>query len=656
MTNQASSDLRLVSVWHGDDTDRSLHFSLYNTGPVPVALFTLHMNGGFWLPPAAMVRGARREYALSNYTVLAPESAMTLGPDEVWTFSIADLNARPFRSGDGPLAAYVVADDGATHPVAVQPLARSLDVGRLDAVAPRRRPDGKVTRDGAQTIAVIPFPNLTTVSVAPLSEPGPVFVLQTEVPGMDALAIRVDDMAARFGHTEGPVFAPPGDTASRNLVVRKGADPRLGKEGYRLTFAADDVILDACGPDGFRHGLITLAQTVIGARLDGLRYGLPVGGTITDVPRFGWRGLHLDVARTFYTVDEIMALADLAAWLKLNVLHLHLNDDEGWRIGVDGYPEIAAVAAWRGHDLPIPPLLGSGAAPYGGVYDDHDIDRLHAYCTIIGITILPEIDIPGHGHAALTALPRLREPDDTGGYTSIQGFEANALNPMLPQTLEFVTAAFKTLLDRFPGRAVHIGGDEVGPATWSGSPLARAAIASGQATGSLQARLIEPVHDMLRLNGRRTVVWEDAVHNAHLDPKDTIALVWQHPDQAHELAARGFDVVLTPGNAYYLDMAHSNDWNSTGGHWAGTVPLEKTYSFEPGHGWPADRLPHLIGVHACIWGEYMHDRRNFDDLVFPRIYAFAERAWIEPANRDYDGFLSRVFVFPTTLRTLGCAD
>ncbi|MCC5973829.1 MAG: family 20 glycosylhydrolase [Rubellimicrobium sp.] len=385
MIDHASSDLRLVSVWHGDDADRSLHFSLYNTGPVPVALSTLHMTGGFWLPPAATVRGARREHALSNYTVLAPDDTMALGPDEVWTFSIADLNARPFRSGDGPMSAYAVAADDAIHSVAVRPLARSLD-------------------------------------------------------------------------------------------------------------------------------------------------------------------------------------------------------------------------------------------------------------------------------AALTALPHLREPGDAGGYASIQGFDANALNPMLSATHDFVTAAFDTLLARFPGPAVHIGGDEVAPATWSGSPLARATVADGQPTGTLQARLIEPVHAMLQRHRRRTVVWEDAVHNARLDPKDTIALVWQHPDQAHDLAARGFDVVLTPGNAYYRDMAHSDDWNSTGGHWAGTVPLEKTYSFEPGHGWPADRLAHLIGVHACIWGEYMHDHRNFDDLVFPRIYAFAERAWIDAANRDYDSFLARFPAFPTTLRPVGSAD
>lgn len=655
MSGLASSVLRLVTVWHGDAEDRTLHFSLYHTGSDPVTVATFHMTGGFWLTPKAPVRGARLERTLSNYTMLRPIAATTLASDGVWTFSVGDLNTLPFRAGDGPLSAYVLDGEGTFHTVAVQPLARSLDTNNLEAAVPRKSAPTALPFHGGPTLPVIPFPNLTTVSVAPLADLGPVFVLDAHVPGIIDMALGIDGLAARIGPDSGPIFSRDGK-ASRRLVIRDGIDHRLGQEGYRLRFTADEVTLDACASAGFRHGLITLAQTVTGARLDSVRYGVPVGGTITDVPRFGWRGIHLDVARTFYSVQEICVLADLAAWLKLNMLHLHLNDDEAWRIGVDGYPEIAEIVAWRGHGLPIPPLLGSGAAPYGGIYTTDDLDRLHTHCGALGITILPEIDIPGHWHAALTALPQLREQGDTDGYASIQGFQANALNPMLSNTLDFVTAAYRTVLEQFSDPAIHIGGDEVAPVTWSGSPLAWAAVSAGQPTGSLQFRLIEPVHDLLTREGRRTVVWEDAIHNARLKPEDTIVLVWQHPDQAHELAARGFDVVLTPGNAYYLDMAYSDVWDSTGGHWAGTVPLKKTYAFEPGLGWPADRLGHLLGVHARIWGEYMQDRRSFDDLVFPRIYAFAERAWIESANRDFSAFRARISAFPTGLDRSGLAD
>ncbi len=648
MTELAPSDLRLVSVWHGDEGDRTLHFSLYNTGSIPVEVATLHVTGGFWLLPSAVVRGASLDRALSNHTAVCPESPTTLDRGEVWTFSIGDANIHPHRAGDGPQSAYVVDRTGKLHLVAVQPLARSLDTRSLDGASPPKGAATAVAAPNLPTLSVIPFPNLATVSVAPLADLGPVFAVDPAGLVWDGLVAEVNRLAKSFGQGDTPVFAAPG-AAPRTLSIRNSDDPRLGAEGYRLVCDGDAYALLTNSPAGVRHGLVTLAQMVVGARADARLFGLPVAGTITDVPRFGWRGLHLDVARTFYPVEEIMALADLAAWLKLNILHLHLNDDEGWRIAVDGYPEIAEIAAWRGHGLPVPPLLGSGPAPYGGIYSADDIARLTAHCTALGISILPEIDIPGHGHAALSARPDLREAGDISGYRSVQGFERNALNPMQPGIQDFVAAALRSTLQLFDGPAIHIGGDEVAAETWSGSPIARAA-AGGRATGTLQSRLINPAHDLVTRAGRKTVVWEDAVHHSDLNPDRTVAIVWQHPDRAHDLAARGYQVVLSPGNAYYLDMAHSDAWDSIGGHWAGTVPLERTYGFEPGHNWPADRLAQLLGVHACIWGESMQDRRNFDDLVFPRIYAYAERAWIDPDNRDLDGLKKRLPAFPQGLR------
>ena len=646
MRASASGDLRLVTVWHAEGAGGTLHFSLYNNGPSQVSVGKLHLTGGFWVTADAVLRDARLCERLSNYSVVAPSDPFDLEPGAVWTFSIADANIRPRRAGDGVQSAYLVAGDETILSVAVQPLSLSLDVEALGA-KPLEKPAVEIATVGMPTLAVIPFPNVTTLAIAPLEETGPVFLVKdADKHRADEIA-RVNRLAQTFGGKEAPVFVLSGN-AARGLSLRDATDPRLGDDGYRINCEDGVFTLLANGRNGFRHGLVTLAQMAAGARADVRRFGLPVSGTVSDVPRFGWRGLHLDVARTFYEVSEVLRIADLAAWLKLNVFHLHLNDDEGWRIAVDGYPEIASVAAWRGHGLPLPPLLGSGPAPYGGVYSSEDVARMSSHCAELGLLLLPEIDLPGHGHAAMTALPSLREPGDAGGYRSVQGFEGNALHPLLPQTRQFVSAAITSALRLFDGPAMHIGGDEVAPDTWSGSPSARAA-AGGRPTGSLQSSLLELGHRFVTKAGRKTVVWEDAVHHANFDPQKTVALVWQHPDRAFELAARGHDVVLAPGNAYYLDMAHSDAWESTGGHWAGTVPIDKTYGFEAGHGWPAEQLSRLRGVHACIWGEYMHDRRNFDDLVFPRIYAFAERAWIQPANRDFAGFRSRLSVFPRGL-------
>ncbi len=639
----ASCDLRLVTVWHGEEAGGTLHFSLYNNDTMGVSVRELHLTGGFWLTADAVLRGARLHERLSNHCVVVPSGAHDLEPGEVWMFSVTDQNIRPRRAGDGVQSAYLVEGAGKIISIAVQPLARGLDVQALES-KPLGKPQVERATVGIPTLAVIPFPNVTTVAITPLEEKGPVFRVRNADGRWADLITAVNRLARTFGHSETPVFVMSG-VAARKLSLRDAADARLGQEGYRITCDGGDFTLLANARDGFRHGLVTLAQMASGARADDTRFGLPVSGTVSDVPRFGWRGIHLDVARTFYGMDEILVIADLAAWLKLNVLHLHLNDDEGWRIAVDGYPEIAQIAAWRGHGLPLPPLLGSGPEPYGGTYSADDIAQMSAHCIGLGITLLPEIDLPGHGHAAMTAIPSLREPGDTGGYRSVQGFEGNALHPLLPETTDFVSAAIASTLRVFKGPAVHIGGDEVGPDTWSGSPSARAAAGDGP-TGALQSVLLELGHRLVTEAGRQTVVWEDAVHNATFDTGRTVALVWQHPDRAFELAARGYDVVLAPGNAYYLDMAYSDAWDSTGGHWAGTVPLDKTYGFEAGHGWPAEHLPRLRGVHACIWGEHTYDRRSFDDLVFPRIYAFAERAWIEPANRDFGGLCSRLVVFP----------
>jgi len=445
------------------------------------------------------------------------------------------------------------------------------------------------------------------------------------------------------GRTE-PVFAPHGDNAFRYLHFEAGGDSRLGKEGYKLTFDGTAIYLEALTEAGYLYGLISLAQMLAGASTAPEQFGFPGRGTITDIPRFAWRGLHLDVARTYYPPEEIQAIIDVQAWLKLNVLHLHLTDDEAWRIEVPGYPRLEAVAAWRGHGLPLPPLLGSGSGPYGGTYSAATIKQIEEYAADRAIKILPEVDIPGHAHAAFTAIPELREPEDIDGYHSIQGFFGNALNPSQPQTYAFLNAVVDTVASQFTGAWVHIGGDEIADNTWMGSPgaLALASQAGLTSTGPLQGRMIEAVHGQLSGLSRSTIVWEEALHHADLAPERTVAMVWQHPERSHELARQGYGVILAPGNAYYLDMASSADWDAPGGYWAGPVSLEQTYDFEPGLNWPAHLLDKLKGVQACIWGEHMVDRRNFDALVFPRILAYAERAWIDRTNKDLEGLLNRI--------------
>jgi hexosaminidase len=637
-------DLRLVSVWHGQRADTTIHFSLYNNGPGRLTDFTLCLTGTLWLAQPANVRGGSVVTTVSNFVEIRPDPPI-LEPDDVWSFSLAPLSSWPRHAGDGAQSAYIAFADGDFATVAVQPLARSHDTSQLDAQTPaEQEPMLPFGLPSQMTISVIPFPNVASIAVAPL--PSDLAVLETGA-SMSAAQVKLCNTVAALAGRVVPgrhaIFATPGEKGLRHLSLRGVHDARLGAEGYKIIFDGLDIYVHAEAEAGFFYGLITLAQMVVGARELPHQFGFPVRGAIADVPRFGWRGVLVDVARTFYSVNELKALADLFAWLKLNLLHLHLNDDEGWRIDVNGYPEVAKHIGLRGHGLHVPPLLGSSFEPYGGVYSPAEINALQSHSAALSLQLMPEIDVPGHAHALLEALPGLREPGDTGGYNSIQGFFGNALNPCLPQTYDFLGAAFDTVTKTFCGPLVHIGGDEVVAATWSKSPAAqKAATEMGlHSTGELQKEILEWVHERLAKTDRTVVVWEEALQHAEFDPDTTIAVVWQHPERAHVHAQRGYDVVLAPANAYYLDMASTDDWKASGGHWAGVVPLQQTYDFEADLGWPTDLLAHLRGVHACIWGEYMHDRRNFDALVFPRILAFAERAWIDRSAKDYAGFLLR---------------
>ena len=193
---------------------------------------------------------------------------------------------------------------------------------------------------------------------------------------------------------------------------------------------------------------------------------------MSDVPRYSFRGLHIDLARQWFEPEVVERLIDSAAWRKLSHLHVHLTDDEAWRIPVAAFPELAAVAGVRGHGLPLPPMLGGGPGAVGRAYTGDEIARWVARSDELGVVLVPEIDLPAHVHAALTAMPRLRDPNDTSCARSVQFFTDNVLVPGHPETMHFVERLVDTIAELFPSSpAIHIGGDEVPHGAWSGSPV-----------------------------------------------------------------------------------------------------------------------------------------------------------------------------------------
>ena len=392
----------------------------------------------------------------------------------------------------------------------------------------------------------------------------------------------------RLHPTAAPVLSPTGEHA-----VELHIDPALGIDEH----VVDGLQISAGSEIALQRAITSLVRGV----QDGRRS-----------PRHEWRGLHVDLARQFLPAADVVWLIDVAAWHGLNRLHLHLTDDEGWRVPVDGYPALTDVGAWRGHDLPIPPLLGSGSEPYGGAYAREEIIGWVEAADEAGVVLVPEVDVPGHCFAALAAVPELADPDDRSGAVSVQWFEDNVLNPSVPGWRPFVEAVFGSLADLFPSPWLHAGGDEL--------PLGAVADPAGF--------LREIVELIVATTGRQVGVWQEAAEAGALGPDDGYVVGWKSAADCRRLAADGFQVVASPAEVYYLDMAADADWYSPGMSWAGQSSVADIEAFDVTAGWSDAERANVLGVQACLWTEHVHDRPALERLLFPRLAAFAESAWL----------------------------
>jgi hexosaminidase len=336
------------------------------------------------------------------------------------------------------------------------------------------------------------------------------------------------------------------------------------------------------------------------------------------------------------------------AWNKLNRFHWHLSDDEAWRVEITAYPRLVDIGAWRGFGLPLPPLLGSGPEKSGGYYSKADIKKLVALAGRFGIEVIPEIDVPGHCYAMLQALPELKDAGENGPYHSIQAFANNCLNPAIEAVYPALETIFAEMIELFPARWFHVGADEVPTDAWATSAAANALSGQLGAIGAapLQARFLQRIQAFLKSKGKITGAWEEASNGGGIDKTACYLVGWHTVEASQKLAAEGYDVVVSPGQAYYLDVANGPDWHEPGAGWAGWSSPEKTYGFNPVAGWSPDETKKLLGVQACIWSEPMTDRAVFDRLVFPRLSAIAETGWTAPAAKNYQRFAALCDLMP----------
>jgi hexosaminidase len=334
---------------------------------------------------------------------------------------------------------------------------------------------------------------------------------------------------------------------------------------------------------------------------------------------------------------------------------------------------LTEIGAWRGHGLPVPSLLGSGPERSGGYYSKATIREIVARGQQFGIEIVPEIDVPGHCFAMQKAIPELRDPDEAGSYYSVQGFPDNCLNPVREETYQVLEAILLELIELFPFKTIHIGADEVPLGAWSGSPQALARLReiggnamadahakrlnvitnthgaddiNGSGTAVLQALFLGRIQKFLAEQGCITGGWEEAAHGDVIDKSKSYLCGWRNLEVSAALAGEGYDMVVCPGQTYYLDMANSPDWDEPGASWAGWSEPETLYNFDPVAGWTEAQKTKLRGIQACIWSEAMTDRGVFDRLVFPRLSALAESAWTKPQDKSWERFKAIAGLMP----------
>jgi hexosaminidase len=438
----------------------------------------------------------------------------------------------------------------------------------------------------------------------------------------------------------------PGD-GGISLVV----DPALHPEGYEVSTTPDRIGIAGGSPAGVFYGAQTLRQLLPPAALRRVPVpaaGWPVPcGVVTDAPRFGWRGVLLDVARHFLPVADVLRFVDLAAFHKLNVLHLHLTDDQGWRIEVPGWPRLTSVGAWRAATM-----LGSrihekyDGRPHGGFYTADDLREIVAYAAERHVTVVPEVDMPGHMQAAIAAYPWLGN-GFAGRVRESWGISSHVLN-MEPATLDFCHAVLDFLCEVFPSPLICVGGDECPVDEWVGSPM----IAREGLPGpySVQGWFTARMAGHLATRGRRILGWDEVL--AASPPRSAVIGAWRGVEPALAAARAGHQVISCPDISCYLDYRQSDEPGEPTP--VGTLlTLADVYAFDPV---PAALTPaeaaNVLGGQANIWTEHMESARRIDYMAFPRLCAFAETVW-GSAARDFASFRTRLEEHLPRLDALG---
>ena len=452
-------------------------------------------------------------------------------------------------------------------------------------------------------------------------------------------------------------------------------------EGYVLTVNKKGITIAGGSAAGVFYGIQTLRKAIANTKQSVQITNLTAPSqtppfimlspvVITDAPRFSWRGMHLDSSRHFWSVDFVKKFIDLLAMHNMNVFHWHITDDQGWRIEIKKWPRLTTVGSQRsGTIIGTNSDLDDGV-PYGGYYTQAEAREIVRYAAERHITVVPEIDMPGHMLAALAAYPELGctgGPYQVGHYW---GVYKDVLCVGNPKVYEFVEDVLTEIMDIFPSKVIHIGGDETPSEKWQHCKKCNEIYikktlegrVAGQVEGDsdgprtmpeypyeemvrsvLQPYFTNKVFNILASKGRRALGWDEILDGA---PQDAMIMSWRGSAPGAKAAEAGHDVVMAPTTHCYFDYQQVEDTQFEPSRCGGFIPIERVYSLDPApDSLSVEARSHILGTQANLWSEYMTNEQMVEYQALPRMSALAEVQWTQPARKDYKAFLQRLTLF-----------
>jgi hexosaminidase len=484
-----------------------------------------------------------------------------------------------------------------------------------------------------------------------LQQTGEVFSINADtriiVPGnterCEQLAGYLNEIIGKELNITLPVASGVTDKSPRNSIVFAIIpESDMHPEAYRLKVSKRNVTISAAYPNGLFYGIVTLGQ-LIPSTHPAEEIPLP-GVLIEDQPRFSWRGVHLDVCRHFFPVEFIKKYLDIAAMHKLNVFHWHLTDDQGWRIEIKKYPELTATGAWRDETCignPWVKPVKYDSTPHGGFYTQEQIKEIVEYAALRYITVVPEIEMPGHAQAAVASYPEL---GCTGKKIKVKtewGISPNIYN-VEEGTFAFLEDVLSEVIGLFPSEYIHIGGDEARKDQWIASKRIQAQIRELGLKNEeeLQSYFVQRMEKFINSKGRKLIGWDEILEGG-LAPNATV-MSWRGTSGGIAAAQSGHDVVMTPTTYCYFDYYQGSEENEPLGI-GGFLPVDSVYFFEPvPKELTAEEAAHILGAQANLWTEYISTGDHAEYMLLPRLAALAEVAWLPADKKDWADFRHRL--------------